>query len=155
MPLKIRLKADEHLVINGALLKAVEPTTLLLMNHAKFMLDRQIMRPDQATSPAKRIYFAVQNTYLATAEERPGMLTFLRQCVGDFREATTSAPIRQKLDELERLVGADDFYPALQIARDIMSYEDLILGVGSILGTGAAEDGGPEDVPDTQIPPLR
>lgn len=131
MALKIRLRAEEHLVINGALVKATEPTTLLLMNHAKFMHDKQIMRPEQASTAAKRIYFAVQNAYLATPEERPAMLTFLRQLVTDFREATLSQTMQQKLDELAGCVGQENYYKALQIAREVIAYEDLVLGVGT------------------------
>lgn len=131
MALKIRLRAEEHLVINGALVKATEPTTLLLMNHAKFMHDKQIMRPEQATTAAKRIYFAVQNAYLATPEERPAMLGIQAQLVSDFREATLSQNIRQKLDELQGCVAQDNFYRALQIAREVIAYEDLVLGVSS------------------------
>ncbi|MFC7335008.1 flagellar biosynthesis repressor FlbT [Rhodocista pekingensis] len=131
MPLKLRLKAGEHLVVNGALIKAETSATLVLMNHARFMRDRQIMRPEEADSPARRIYFSVQNTYLAAEDERPAMLALQRDLVRDFHDATRNAAIREKLDELNRHIDAEDYYPALQLARDVITYEDIVLGRGS------------------------
>ena len=64
MALKLNLRANERIVINGAVLTALKPTSILINNQVSMLLERQIMRPENANSPARRIYFAAQCAYM-------------------------------------------------------------------------------------------
>src|SRR5258708_30281870 len=70
MGLKLNLRANERLVVNGALLTALKPTSLLINNQVSMLLERHIMRPEHASTPARRIYFAIQCAYIADAAAR-------------------------------------------------------------------------------------
>lgn len=130
MALKIRLAAGERIIINGALIRAESKAEIVLMNRANFMVDRQIMRPDEANSPARRIYFSLQNTYLADTDERPQMMEFFETYADQFREATGNATVKAAIGEMRERVAQGEFYTALQIARELMQYEDSILKLG-------------------------
>ncbi|MFM2041590.1 MAG: flagellum biosynthesis repressor protein [Pseudomonadota bacterium] len=138
MALKLRIAAGECIVINGALIRAESKAEIVLMNRANFMVDRQIMRPEQANSPARRIYFSLQNAYLADPEERPRMREFFDTYTQQFFDATGSTTVRNAIAEMRERVAQNEFYTALQISRELIQYEDSVLQLATLAGSGAA-----------------
>jgi flagellar biosynthesis repressor protein FlbT len=126
--LKIRLAPDERIVINGALIQADGRCSLVFLNNCSFLTEKHIMRPAEANTPARRIYFMTQNSYMATDAERPPLLATLRDLVADFRQATTVESIRDTLDQIRELVDQGEYYPALKLTEVIMRHEDRHLG---------------------------
>src|SRR3712207_9423336 len=72
--LKIRLAPEERIVVNGALIQADGRCTLIFLNNVSFLTEKHIMPPHAASTPARRIYFMIQNSYMANDQERPGLL---------------------------------------------------------------------------------
>ena len=64
------LHPGDALIINGASLRFRNRAMVELTAHARFLVGKQIMPPAQATSPARRIYFALQCAYIGTDDER-------------------------------------------------------------------------------------
>jgi flagellar protein FlbT len=65
MPLKLSLKPGEKFVLNGAVLtNGDRRVSLVIENKASILRDRDIMQADEATTPAKRIYFPIMMLYL-------------------------------------------------------------------------------------------
>ena len=72
MPLKLSLKPGERFVLNGAVVQNGDKRgVLILQNKASVLREKDIMQPDDVTSPARRIYFPVMMMYLdeASAEK--------------------------------------------------------------------------------------
>ena len=86
------------------------------------------MTPEQADSPARRIYFALQTVYVGDGEERIRGLSAVHELILAFKEATTSALAREILDRAEAAAKADNCYLALKLTRRIISHEDSVLG---------------------------
>ena len=60
MGLKLSLKPGEKFVVNGAVLvNADRRSSLVIENTASVLRERDIMQPEDANTPAKRIYFVV------------------------------------------------------------------------------------------------
>jgi flagellar biosynthesis repressor protein FlbT len=129
MGLKLNLRANERLVINGALLTALKPTSLLINNQVSMLLERHIMRPEHAKTPARRIYFAIQCAYIADASERPPYLEQAIGYIGDFEGATESPKARALLAEIRRHLEQRTYYEALKRCRDLISYEEVVLNL--------------------------
>ena len=91
------------------------------------MFGKQIMPPEQADSPARRIYFALQSAYIGTEAERPRGLEAARRLITEFKEATTSQSARDILDRALAAAEADDCYQALKLTREIIRHEDAAL----------------------------
>ncbi len=127
MALKINLRANERIVINGALLTALKPTALLITNRVSMLLERQIMRPEYAVTPARRIYFSIQCAYMADADERPRFLESVESFISDFEQATTVSQVRDLLAAMRQMVASANFYEALKLSRDLMAYEEAVL----------------------------
>ena len=65
MPLKLSLRPGEKLVVNGAVVQNGDRrAALVLQNKASVLREKDIMQPDEADSPAKRIYFPIMLMYL-------------------------------------------------------------------------------------------
>ena len=129
MGLKLNLRANERLVINGALLTALKPTSLLINNQVSMLLERHIMRPEHANTPARRIYFAVQCAYIADASERAPYLEQAQSYIRDFEGATESSKMRALLGDMRRHLEQRAYYDALKQCRDLISYEEVVLNL--------------------------
>ncbi|HET6184194.1 MAG TPA: flagellar biosynthesis repressor FlbT [Acetobacteraceae bacterium] len=126
--LVLELRQGEVMIVNGAPIRFRTKTRLELTAKARFLFGKQIMRPDQADSPARRIYFALQSAYIGSEEERPRGLATGRALIAEFKEATTSPAARDMLDRALRAAEADDCYQALRLVRRIIEHEDIALG---------------------------
>jgi flagellar protein FlbT len=129
MGLKLNLRANERLVINGALLTALKPTSLLINNQVSMLLERHIMRPEHAKTPARRVYFAIQCAYIADASERPPYLEQALGYIKDFEGATESGKVRTLLGDIRRHLEHRAYYEALKLCRDLISYEEVVLNL--------------------------
>jgi flagellar protein FlbT len=126
--LVLELRQGETMIINGAPIRFRTKTRIELTAKARFLFGKQIMPPDQADSPARRIYFALQTAYIGAEEERSGGLCAARSLIDEFKDATTSALAREILDRALCAAEADDCYQALKLARRIIRHEDTVLG---------------------------
>ena len=64
MSLRISLRDGEKMIVNGAVLRAVGRTDLVIENQAALLRGREIMAPDEATTPARRLYCATMMAYI-------------------------------------------------------------------------------------------
>ena len=126
--LVLELRQGEVMIVNGAPIRFRTKSRIELTAHARFLFGKQIMEPDQADSPARRIYYALQSAYIGVDEERVAGLREARLLIESFKQATTSATARDILDRALLAAEADDCYQALKLARRIIRHEDTVLG---------------------------
>jgi len=148
----LELRQGEVMIVNGAPIRFRTKSRIELTAKARFLFGKQIMPPDQADSPARRIYFALQSAYIGSDEERPRGLVQARALIAAFKEATTSALARDILDRAIAAAEADDCYQALKLARRVIRHEDAVLGRAPTRPPGPArpgEDGALAGEPET------
>ena len=125
MPLTINLKPKERLIVNGVVIEnSATPARILIHNTAALLREKDILTEEQACTPARRIYFAIQCEYLFPGKESlflPIIYEFLRQ----FAEAAPSAT--GLVRETSELVEAGEWYRALKSARQLIAREQEIL----------------------------
>jgi flagellar biosynthesis repressor protein FlbT len=126
--LVLELRQGETMIVNGAPIRFRTKTRLELTAHARFLFGKQIMPPDEADSPARRIYFAIQAAYIGTDEERKAGLDRASKLIAEFQSATTSNLAREILDRALAAAQADDCYQALKFVRRVIRHEDTVLG---------------------------
>lgn len=123
----LELRQGDVMVLNGAPIRFRTKSRIELTAKARFMFGKQILRPDEVDSPAKRIYFALQTAYIGTEDEREVALVRAQSLIEEFKAATTSALAREILDKALGFARADDCYEALKLARRIMRHEAAVL----------------------------
>lgn len=139
----LELRQGEVMIINGAPIRFRTKSRVELTAKARFLFGKQIMPLEQADTPARRIYFALQSAYIGNDEERPQGLVLARQLIAAFKGATTSALAREILDEALAAAESDDCYQALRLARRIIQHEDSVLGRVSAHLRGLPRSGRP------------
>jgi flagellar protein FlbT len=126
--LVLELRAGEVMIVNGAPLRFRTRSRIELTARARFMFGTQIMSPDQANSPARRIYFALQTAYIGEETEREAGLESARHFIEEFQQATTSEVARQLLTRALMAAESDDLHEALKLARRVVQHEDAVIG---------------------------
>jgi flagellar protein FlbT len=141
--LVLELRQGEVMIVNGAPIRFRNKARIELTAKARFLFGKQIMPPEAADSPARRIYFALQSVYIGSEEDRARALEEARALVADFKAATGSALARDMLDRALIAAEMDDCYQALKLARQIVRQEDAVLGRAPVAAGGepAAERG--------------
>lgn len=129
--LVLELRQGDLMVVNGAPIRFRNRTRIELTAKARFLFGKQIMTPEQAASPARRIYFALQTAYIGDDEERERGLELARQLIEEFQGATTSGIARELLDRALAAAEADECYQALKLVRRVIRHEDAVLGIAS------------------------
>ena len=121
MPLAINLRPKERLIVNGVVIEnSGQPTKLLVHNNAALLREKDILTEEQASTPARRIYFTIQCQYLFPGKEElflPIIYEFLREFAG----AAPSAAVLVR--EIGDLVDARDWYRALKSAKQLIARE--------------------------------
>jgi flagellar protein FlbT len=145
--LVLELRQGEMMIVNGAPIRFRTKTRIELTAHARFLFGKQIMAPAQADTPARRIYYALQQAYIGTDDERPQGLENARQLIRAFQTATTSSTACEILDRALAAAEADDCYLALKLARRIIRHEEAVLAATTPAATGPLATPTPLKVP--------
>jgi len=125
--LVLELRQGDMMIVNGASIRFRGKTRIELAAKARFLFGKQIMPPDAADSPARRIYFALQTAYIGTDDERATGLVDARRLIAEFKAATTSVLARDILERVPAAADADDCYSALKLVRRVIRHEDAVL----------------------------
>jgi flagellar protein FlbT len=125
--LVIELRAGDKLLVNGASLQFKTRTTMLVSNHVRFLFGRQIMEPEDATTPARRIYLAMQSAYVCDDQERPALVQTARALTEAYIAATTVEGARQALRLALAEMEAGEFWSAMRRVRTLFPHDDALL----------------------------
>ena len=130
--LVLELRQGDMMIVNGAPIRFRNRARIELTAKARFLFGKQLMTPDMADTPARRIYFALQTAYIGDHDERKAGLEEAKQRIAEFKEATTSSLAREYLDRALALAEDDQCYQALKFARRVMRHEEVVMGLASI-----------------------
>lgn len=123
MALKISLKPGERFVINGAIVQNGDRrTNLVLHNKVSILREKDILLPENATTPVRRIYFAVMMMYLDQTEEREYHQEFVRR-MAEFMNAIRSEDVLQTCVSIVDDVYGKNFYGALITCKKLLTFE--------------------------------
>ena len=138
--LVLELRQGDMMIVNGAPIRFRNRARIELTARARFLFGKQLMTPDMANTPARRIYFALQTAYIGDHDERRAGLDLARELINEFHEATTSEMVRDLLDRALKTAEADQFYQALKLARRVMRHEEVVLGLTPVSAVSITED---------------
>jgi flagellar protein FlbT len=120
MALKVELKPHERIIVGNVVITNSENRARFFIDgHAPILREKDILTPETANSPAKKIYLAVQLMYLANDVGQHHEVYF--NLVREFLEAAPSAlPI---VAEINNRILSDEIYKALIVAKKLIDYE--------------------------------
>ncbi|MDE2227930.1 MAG: flagellar biosynthesis repressor FlbT [Alphaproteobacteria bacterium] len=128
MPLTINLKPREKLILNGVVIENSGPMAKILIHtNAALLREKDVLPEEKATTPARRIYFAIQCQYLFAGKADLFFATIDQQLKA-YAEAQPES--RGMLAEIRRLLAEDQFYRALKTAKLLIQNEEEAAACG-------------------------
>ncbi|MER8845038.1 MULTISPECIES: flagellar biosynthesis repressor FlbT [Mesorhizobium] len=125
--LKLSLKPNEKIYINGAVIRVDRKVTIELMNDVQFLLESHVMQADDASTPLRQLYFIVQVMLInptGADEAREMFRRSLPLLIASFEDAEIGSALKQ----VDRMVGEDHIYEALKAIRSLYPLERRALG---------------------------
>ncbi len=125
MPLSLTLKPGERVILAGAVIKNGSSVAhLQIENRVTLLRQKDVLTEQEATSPCKKIYFVVQLMYVGD-----GLTSELAQVYWDLvRDVLAAAPSTKELiSQISAYIVGADFYPALKVAKKLISYEEELI----------------------------
>ncbi len=125
MALKISLRPQERIVIAGAVIRnGGKRCELLIENQVQILREKDILREEDANTPCRRVYFAIQLMYLDPVKMDVHREAY-RKLAGEILRAAPS--MKGYFDNIEESLTEGNFYQALKGARDLIEYEQEVL----------------------------
>ncbi len=125
MPLKIELKPRESIIIGDALItNDNDRIRFYIDGNVPILREKFILREKDANTPAKRVYFIVQQMYLSKGSKQ--LQELFVEYIRDLKSAAPSlhpfiAPVAEAM-----IVG--DYYAAIKDAAKLVEQEDKVFG---------------------------
>jgi flagellar protein FlbT len=137
MALKVELKPGERIILGECVVTndATQRAHLVIEGSVPILREKDIMTPERADTPAKRIYLAVQFMYTSRDPQIHHDLYF--SLVRDVVQAAPSTWGYVESINNQILIG--ELYKALKEARKLMAYEQELLPNASS-GTSVRQD---------------
>lgn len=127
--LVLELKQGESMILNGAVIRFKTRTRLELNNHARFLFGKQIMQPEDASSPARQAYYALQEVYIGKEDERRAALSVAQNLIASLGKCAAEKEKRGWV-ALLRLCSEDTAFEALKLARQMIRLEEASAATG-------------------------
>jgi flagellar biosynthesis repressor protein FlbT len=124
MGLKVELKPGERLIIGECVVtNGDQRTRLLVEGQAPILREKDIMTPNLADTPAKRIYLVVQLMYTARDPRvhHESYFALMRDLI---QAAPSAWPY---LEAISNHIMAGEMYKALKSAKKLIDYERELL----------------------------
>jgi flagellar protein FlbT len=131
--LVLEMRAGDLMVVNGASIRFRTRTRVELVAKARFLFGKQVMVPEGANTPARRIYFAcnapMSGRRRSGRRRWPTRTAWCRVPGGDdLQHGAPAAGPRAALAE------GDEWYQALRLVRHVMRHEATVLGLDPATG---------------------
>ena|SRR5690348_369503 len=121
--MNITLRAGERLFINGAVIRIDRKASIELLNEVTFLLENHVMQAEQATTPVRQIYFAVQIMLMdptAAASAAPLAHSLLESALGGYRAPEMTSGLKG----VAALLVRSRNFEALKALRGLFALED-------------------------------
>ena len=124
MGLKVELKPGERIILGECVITNTDQRTRLLIDgQAAILREKDILTPDRADTPAKRIYLAVQLMYTSKDPSTHHEVYFA--LVRDILEAAPS--VWPFIESINNHILTGEMYKALKVAKKLIAYEGELL----------------------------
>ena len=125
MALKVELKPHERIIIGACVITNTDQRARLLIDGDKIPIlrEKDILTPDRADTPAKRIYLTVQLMYTSRDPRASHEIYFKLM-----RETLCAAPSTwPMIESINNHILTGQMYKALKDARKLVAYEKKLL----------------------------
>ena len=114
--MKIHLKRNEKLFINGAVIRLDRRGSIELMNDAQFLMENHILQQEDAKTPLQQVYFIVQTMLMDPANSH--LTKYLLDSYSDvLLRFNFSSEYNELIGTIKKMVEGANYYGALKVLR--------------------------------------
>lgn len=124
--LKITLKPNEKIYVNGAVIKTDRKVSLEFLNDVDFLLEAHVMQPEQAVTPLRQLYFIVQ-VMLMTPGDTVSARDLFRRSLPMVLSCFDDQRLLSALKHVDQLIAEGQVFEALKLLRNFFDLEAEIL----------------------------
>lgn len=125
MALKISLKANEKVIIDGAVIRnGKSRSDLFVENDVPVLREKDILSEKDADTLGKRIYFTIQLMYIDNSNLKLYHEKYW-EFVKNFVDAAPSS--LGLIDQINENILCNKYYQALKLTRELIEYEKEII----------------------------
>lgn len=134
MALKLKLKAEEKVIVNGALIvNGDRPATLTVLNFANILRESDVMQEEEADTPVRRAYFVAQ-LMLLDPDNAGSYRGRFDGFIADLQSVFVNPEVRDLLQTAVDSVAQANYYKAMAALRKAMKYEALLFSAARLQG---------------------
>lgn len=141
--LVLRLRPHEKFLVNGVVIENGGRRARLRVKtqEANILRIREALHPDDATTPAKRLYYIAQLGVVGEAG-RDETQSALQSGLADLKKAFGETFCCEDIDSARELASAGEFYRVMRALARIIPHEAVLLGATTASsGDRALSDG--------------
>ena len=124
--LKITLKANEKIYVNGAVIRADRKVSIEFLNDVQFLLENHVLQAEQASTPLRQLYFIVQ-IMLINPEGTDDARRLFRDTLPKLLTVYSDGQILATLKHVDQLVSENRAFEALKAIRGLYPIEHSII----------------------------
>lgn len=124
--MNISLRRGERIFINGAVLRVDRKVSLELLNDVTFLIENHVMQANDANTPLKQLYFAIQ-TMLMTPNDCEPALDLSRAMLVSLNAVVSDRRLIDGLAAATRQIAGKRFFDALKTVRALFPIEAELL----------------------------
>ena len=124
--MQFRLKAGSRLFVNGAVLRVDRKVAIEFLNDVTFLLENHVLQAEEATTPLKQLYFAIQ-LLMIEPDTREARLPLIEAAHARLVDAFSNEAVLEGLATAGDQVSTGNYYDALKTLRRLFPAEEMIL----------------------------
>ena len=125
MSLKITLKPNERMIIDGAVItNGSKVTDFVIENKIPILRQSDILSEKDADSPCRRIYFSIQLMYVDKENQASHYANFLNLAQDIVKAAPSMVGF---VDQISEHISSNSYYQALKLTKKMIDYEQEVL----------------------------
>lgn len=132
--LRITLRDNEKAIINGAVLRSIGRTQVMVENHVAILRGSDVMRPEEATTPARQLYFSAMLAYI-DPDNRARHHDVVVALLADVLALIDGMRAKAACARFARDMAEGEYYRALAAARELIALEHMGEDAGQTLSS--------------------
>lgn len=128
MPLKIRLNANEKIIVNGAVIQNGDRRTMLtIANQANVLRGKDVMVEGRVDTAVKKLYFLIQKCLIEGEGENGDLKEQTFNLAAELYGAFGRSDMKDNIFISMNQFSAGDFYKSLAALRPVLEYEAQLI----------------------------
>ena len=124
--LKVHLRRNDRVFVNGAVIKADRKVTLEFLNDVVFLMESHVMQEGDACTPLKQLYYIMQSMLIEPSTKSIALAMYT-ESLPRLKETFENKEVHLGLDRIDELMRANRVFEAMKSLRPLFALEAEVI----------------------------